>query len=580
MNSAHRYLGVTPPVSTHPATARELVMTESLTQTLLDLGVLEADEESEKREVVLGRLNQLVKEFVRTVGRQKGLPEDLLAVAGGKIFTFGSYRLGVHPRGADIDTLCVVPQHVERADFFSTFHTMLQEHPDVVDLTKVPDAYVPVTKLKFAGISLDLLFARLAEASVPEDLDLLDNRVLRNLDEKCVLSVNGSRTTDEILRLVPDVGVFHGALRAIKLWAKRRGLYSNAMGYMGGVACALLVARVCQLYPNGAAATIVGRFFRVYAQWNWPQPVMLRHVEDCGLGLKVWNPRLHPADRFHRMPVITPAYPSMCSTHNVTQSTQDLMLTEFRRGAEIMARIERGTESWPALFEDSDFFSRFKHFVQVIASARSPEAYRVWAGFMESRVRILVAKFELDEDIQSAPPFPHGFEATVAEDTDEAVRRAHYFEEDRLLSNADEDGQVKVWSTSFYIAIVPVPADADVQRRGPRRLILDGPVHEFRYVVEGWDKRAPDMIMTVRDVKRDNLPAYIFGDKPRPPKLKRGKPLRNLGQEDSGKRTRINGDSPGAEAGSDPSSSLALDGQESAGPQAAIQHEEQTTTAA
>lgn len=32
------------------------------------------------------------------------------------------------------------------------------------------------------------------------------------------------------------------------------------------------------------------------------------------------------------MPIITPAYPSMCSTHNVTQSTQMIMTQEFKRG--------------------------------------------------------------------------------------------------------------------------------------------------------------------------------------------------------------------------------------------------------
>lgn len=46
--------------------------------------------------------------------------------------------------------------------------------------------------------------------------------ILKNLDLRCVRSLNGCRVTDEILRLVPNVETFRLALRGIKLWAKRK----------------------------------------------------------------------------------------------------------------------------------------------------------------------------------------------------------------------------------------------------------------------------------------------------------------------------------------------------------------------
>ena len=65
-----------------------------------------------------------------------------------------------------------------------------------------------------------MLFARLSCASIPDDLDLKDDSILRNLDQKCVRSLNGCRVTDEILTIVPNVESFRLTLRTIKLWAK------------------------------------------------------------------------------------------------------------------------------------------------------------------------------------------------------------------------------------------------------------------------------------------------------------------------------------------------------------------------
>lgn len=73
-------------------------------------------------------------------------------------------------QGADIDALCVAPRHVERTDYFSTFFDKLKTVPEVSDLRAVEEAFVPVIKMNFDGIEIDMLFARLALKEIPDDM--------------------------------------------------------------------------------------------------------------------------------------------------------------------------------------------------------------------------------------------------------------------------------------------------------------------------------------------------------------------------------------------------------------------------
>jgi poly(A) polymerase len=92
--------------------------------------------------------------------------------------------------------------------------------------TPVKDAFVPIMKLEYSGISIDLIFVHLAIQSVSRIVDLTDNNLLRGLDDTDLRSINGVRVTDEILQLVPQVKSFRQTLRAVKLWAQRKNWHS------------------------------------------------------------------------------------------------------------------------------------------------------------------------------------------------------------------------------------------------------------------------------------------------------------------------------------------------------------------
>uniref|UniRef100_J3M0U6 Poly(A) polymerase n=1 Tax=Oryza brachyantha TaxID=4533 RepID=J3M0U6_ORYBR len=385
-------------------TAADLEATARLESLLREEGLYVTDEETAVREEVLRDLRGVVDRWVKRLTRQRGYPDGMVDQATALVLPFGSYRLGVHGRGSDIDALVVGPSYVDRdRDFFFVLAGTLAETAGVTELQPVPSAHVPVINMRFHGVQVDLLYARVCLPVVPGDLDLSDRSVLRGLDLATVRSLNGVRVADEILRLVPDAGAFRTTLRCVKHWAKARGVYSNVAGFLGGVGWAILVARVCQLYPNAVPSMLLPRFFRIFAQWRWPNPVLLRAIEHddgkLGLHLPVWDPRRNPRDRTHLMPIVTPVYPCMNSGYNVSQATLRVITEHLGVGDAVCQGIVKagGAGGWGELFRPFHFFDEYKSYLQVDATALGGEVdHREWKGWVESRLRLLSARVEAD----------------------------------------------------------------------------------------------------------------------------------------------------------------------------------------
>lgn len=106
------------------------------------------------REIALGKISEVVREWIRSVTVNKGFSEQVAAEAGGKVYTLGSYRLGINQKGADIDTLILAPKHILREDFFNDLYNMLLARPEVTKLTKVPDAHTPIMNMIFSNVEV------------------------------------------------------------------------------------------------------------------------------------------------------------------------------------------------------------------------------------------------------------------------------------------------------------------------------------------------------------------------------------------------------------------------------------------
>ena len=314
----------------------------------------------------------------------------------------------------------------------------------------------------------------------------------------------GCRVTDLILSLVPNIPNFRTALRAIKQWAKKRGIYSNVFGYLGGVSWAILVARICQLYPNAAPSTLLHSFFRVFSVWRWPAAVRLNEAFDAGLGLGVWNPDVNYKDRYDLMPILTPAYPVMNSTHNVSKVTMRVLQAEVKRGLDICNQIKaRPADSraeWLRLMEDSDFFTSYKDFLDVRIASECEEDHLQWCGWIESKIRQLIIKLGNTGGVRSHP------------------HPRNYSEKAQRMG---EDGSTATQLVDhFYVGL-----EFEMERREGVKISVDlsGAVSHFLSIVHNpqyFTRYKDSMKIELKHIRAAALPDFVFKDGKKPDRKK------------------------------------------------------------
>ena len=170
--------------------------------------------------------------------------------------------MNVNCEDSDIDTVCFCPNFVNREeDFIKDLYNILFKTENISDLYAISDASVPLIKMKYFNIQVDISLAKFNFESFENmDFDFLSNKILNFVDdEKSLKSLNGIRNCEMILASVNNHKHFRTTLKFIKVWAKNMGIYSSLMGYLGGISWSILVAKICQLYPKYCPNKLIER---------------------------------------------------------------------------------------------------------------------------------------------------------------------------------------------------------------------------------------------------------------------------------------------------------------------------------
>ncbi|KAJ9546351.1 hypothetical protein OSB04_018894 [Centaurea solstitialis] len=371
--------------------ASEIELPRSLLKFLSEEGLVASPEEEQRISNVIDKLKEILMTWIKRVAYQRRLPKNQIKAASATLLPYGVYGLGVYNVESNIDVLCVAPCFASMKvsplffymeDFFIVLNNMLAGRPEVSGIHCIKDAKVPLLHFTFEGILIDLAFAKLQVTAVPESVDILDPSFVKDVDETSWKSLCGVRVKNSILQLVPDVKIFQENLRCIKSWAKRRGVYGDLFGFFGDIQLAVLVAFICQKNPSASLVDLISIFFKTFAFWPWPEPVVLEG-----------GATLPPITRA-LMPIQLPSSPNEYCHSNMTISTFNKIRAEFRRGYCQTQDALKPQFDWRNLFESFPYSKSCLRFIKVCLSTYNKDELGTWVHWVKSRIRCLLLKLE------------------------------------------------------------------------------------------------------------------------------------------------------------------------------------------
>jgi len=199
------------------------------------------------------------------------------------------------------------------------------------------------------------------------------------------------------------------------------------------------------------------------------------------------------------MPILTPAYPSMNSSFNVSTHSLTVMKEEFKRGLTIVQDVlSKGGAEWGSLFEPSDFFAVHQHYLAVEVYTEKEDEEQAWCGFCESRMRKLVESLAYNPALCRLRAFTKKFPLSYVAGGEAQPEQP----------NGAAPAQPSKFGVCFYVGF-----DIDRRQLRSREVSIDNSVEYFKNNdLYRWNKRTATMDVRVTPVVWKSLPESVFED--------------------------------------------------------------------
>lgn len=334
------------------------------------------------------------------------------------LLPFGSYRLQAWTPESDLDLVLVGPSWLSRQTVFANLAAYLQSHfaSTMTTVVVVPHAFVPIIRFTLCQQAVDLVYCQAPVDVLPiqnlQAEDVLD--WIPRLDSKSLLSLNGWRSTEALVRIVHADAHQHESflftLRSVKAWARQRGVYSQTFGFLGGAGWAILVAHLMQdlveqQYTFTPTSLLV-TFFQYFSRFPWNERVVRLATFDektgSGSNINYYNVVNQHNTIGGVMRILTPIEPVMNASFNVTPSTLKVLQAEWQRAH----RVLNSVNLWKTIGEPVPFFQIYSFYLCTSLSSPTTTLLTQWSGWVESQLRRLLLALHRERSVLMAHPLP------------------------------------------------------------------------------------------------------------------------------------------------------------------------------